>query len=207
MAVSEQVSDLSAGKLRQRILPASFYARPAELVAQAMLGRLLVHESPEGVCAGRMVETEAYLACGDPGCHAASGMTDRNEVMWRRPGTIYVYIVHTHALINAVTGATGFPEAVLIRALEPVAGVELMKGRRGFDSEEDVCTGPGKLTEALGIAKQHNRRHLTEPPVYIADADRQDRPIAVSGRIGLPEGKGRQMPLRYYYEDSNCLSR
>lgn len=205
--MSEQVSHLSAETLRQGILQQSFYARPAELVARAALGRLLVHESPEGLCAGRIVEAEAYLASGDPGCHAAGGRTDRNEVMFRRPGTIYVYIIHTHALINAVTGAKGLPEAVLIRALEPVAGVGLMKKRRGFDSEEDLCSGPGKLTEALGITKEHNRRHLTDPPVYLADSEQEDRPIGVSGRIGLSEGKGDQMPLRYYYQDSTCLSR
>lgn len=172
-----------------------------------MLGTILVHESPDGLCAGRIVETEAYLACDDPGCHAARGMTNRNEVMWGPPGTIYVYLIHTHALLNAVTGAKSFPEAVLIRALEPVAGLDLMRQRRGFDAEEDLCSGPGKLTEAFGIKKDHNRDDLTRPPLYIAGTHPWKRPIGVSGRIGLSEDRGEDMPLRYFYKDSNCLSR
>lgn len=198
---------LSRDELRHRILPASFYARPSELVAQALLGKILVHESPGGLCAGRIVEAEAYLSCGDAGCHAARGRTNRNSVMWAAPGTIYVYVIHTHAMLNAVTGAKNFPEAVLLRALEPLAGVELMRERRGFEAKEDLASGPGKLTEALAVTKTHNRGQLTKPPLYVADAPEQDRPVATSPRIGLSEGRGEGLPLRYYYKDSNCVSR
>ena len=195
------------GELRRRILPASFYARPAEAVARSLLGQTLVKETAEGVCAGRIVETEAYLACGDAGCHAWRGMTARNSVMWEAPGTVYVYTVHTHCLINAVTGALNFPEAVLIRALEPVLGMELMKGRRKRERLEDLTSGPGKLTEALGIDLGDNRRRLEGGAVFVAQGDGDGtRPIVTTTRIGLSEGRGEDLPLRYYYADSDCVS-
>ena len=193
--------------LRRRILPASFYARPAEAVAKSLLGQMLVKETAEGVCAGRIVETEAYLACGDAGCHAWRGMTARNSVMWEAPGTAYVYTVHTHCLVNAVTGAINLPEAVLIRALEPVLGIELMRRRRKRERLEDLTSGPGKLTQALGIDLGDNRGRLDEGPVFVAQGDGGEaRAIATSTRIGLSQGRGEDLPLRYYYADSDCVS-
>jgi DNA-3-methyladenine glycosylase len=202
-----QMPKSDVAELRRRIVPASFYARPAEVVAISLLGQMLVKESPQGVCAGRIVETEAYLACGDAGCHAWRGMTARNSVMWAAPGTAYVYTVHTHCLINAVTGALNFPEAVLIRALEPVLGLELMRSRRKRERLEDLASGPGKLTEALGIDLRDNRLMLDQGPVFMARGDGNEaRPIATSTRIGLSEGRGEDLPLRYYYADSDCVS-
>jgi len=189
--------------LRRRVLPVSFYARPAELVAASLLGQVLVKESVEGVCAGRIVETEAYLACGDEGCHAARGMTPRNSVMWEAPGTAYVYVIHTHCCLNAVTGALNFPEAVLIRALEPLLGIELMQQRRKRQRLEDLTSGPGKLTQALGIGRDDDRSRLDWPPVYIAaDEAHQGRPVTAATRIGLAEGRGDDLMLRYYHSDS-----
>ena len=192
--------------LRRLILPASFYARPAELVARALLGQTLVHESEAGLCAGRIVETEAYLACGDGGCHAALGMTPRNSVMWEPPGTVYVYVIHTHRMLNAVTGAAGFPEAVLVRALEPLLGIELMRRRRGFERPRDLTGGPGKLTQALGIDTAHNRAMLDRPPLYVARAPVPTREVITTTRIGLSEGRGDDLPLRYLFADSDCIS-
>ncbi len=192
--------------LRRRVLPVSFYARPAELVATSLLGQILVKATTAGVCAGRIVETEAYLACGDEGCHAARGKTPRNSVMWEAPGTAYVYVIHTHCCINAVTGALNFPEAVLIRALEPLLGIELMQQRRNRQRLEDLTSGPGKLTQALGIGRDDNRSRLDWPPVYIAaDVAHQGRPVTVATRIGLAEGRGDDLMLRYYHSDSKCV--
>ena len=176
--------------LRRLILPASFYARPAELVARALLGQTLVHESEAGLCAGRIVETEAYLACGDGGCHAALGMTPRNSVMWEPPGTVYVYVIHTHRMLNAVTGAAGFPEAVLVRALEPLLGIELMRRRRGFERPRDLTGGPGKLTQALGIDTAHNRAMLDRPPLYVARAPVPTREVITTTASGSPRAGG-----------------
>jgi DNA-3-methyladenine glycosylase len=199
--------ELDGVALRRQILPASFYARPAELVAQSLLGTMLVHESPDGACAGRIVETEAYLACGDGGCHASVGMTPRNSVMWEAPGTVYVYVIHTHHMLNVVTGARGFPEAVLIRALEPVLGVELMQARRARERPRDLASGPGKLTQALGVTREHNKSLLDRPPLYVARGpEGRKGPVTATTRIGLREGRGHDLMLRYIYEDSECIS-
>ncbi len=193
-------------QLRRRILPASFYARPAELVAASLLGQILVKETEEGICAGRIVETEAYLACGDDGCHAARGKTPRNSVMWEAPGTAYVYAIHTRCCLDAVAGAINFPGAVLIRALEPLLGIELMQKRRNRQRLEDLASGPGKLTQALGIDRDDNRSRLDGSPLYVAaDRSRPERPVVVTSRIGLAEGHGEELLLRYYYSDSRCV--
>lgn len=200
-------SDVDGIALRRQILPASFYARPAELVAQSLLGKLLVHESPEGLCAGAIVETEAYLCCADGGCHAAGGMTPRNSVMWDAPGTIYVYVIHTHCMLNVVTGATGLPEAVLIRAVEPTIGIELMRERRSRHRIVELTSGPGKLTQALGITREHNRSMLDRAPLYATiNPEATERQITVTTRIGLREGRGDDLMLRYLYADSEYIS-
>lgn len=177
------------------------------MVAGSLLGKLLVKESAEGVCAGRIVETEAYLACGDEGCHATRGKTPRNSVMWEAPGTAYVYVIHSHCCINAVTGALNFPEAVLIRALEPLFGVGLMRQRRCRERLEDLANGPGKLTQALSIDRSDNRARLDRPPVYVTVGESGDsRPVEVATRIGLSRKRGGDLQLRYYYSDSTCVS-
>ncbi len=168
---------------------------------------VLVHETAEGVCAGVIVETEAYFACGDAGCHASRGRTPRNSVMFATGGTAYVYRIHQHNLLNAVTGIVGFPEAVLIRALEPVAGVDVMRTRRGKHRIEELASGPGKLTQALCVGVGANWTSLYAPPLYIASpASKCSRPIMQATRIGLAPGKGDTLPLRYYYSDSACVS-
>lgn len=196
-----------ADALRCGIVPARFYARPAELVARSLLGKLLVKDSADGLCAGRIVEAEAYLACGDDGCHAARGRTPRNSVMWEAPGTAYIYMIHAHWCINAVTGAVGLPEAVLIRALEPLLGIALMRQRRGRDRLEDLTSGPGKLTQALGIDGSDNRARLDRPPVYISDTSPgPERPVSRTTRVGLAANRSPDLLLRYYYADSRCVS-
>jgi|LSQX01.1.fsa_nt_gb DNA-3-methyladenine glycosylase len=194
-------------QLRRCILPAQFFARPAELIAPNLLGRLLVKETAEGLSVGRIVETEAYLAYEDDACHAARGKTPRRSVMWEAPGIAYVYMSHGHWLFNTVTGAVDFPEAVLIRALEPVVGIELMQTRRGKHRLEDLASGPGKLTQALGIDGSDNRVLIDSPPLYISRAmPGAERPITITTRIGLGDNPSRHLPLRYYYTDSRCVS-
>ncbi|NLJ35169.1 MAG: DNA-3-methyladenine glycosylase [candidate division WS1 bacterium] len=196
-----------AERLRRCIVPVQFYARPAELVALNLLGKLLVKETPAGLCVGRIVETEAYLAFEDHACHAARGKTPRNSVMWEAPATAYVYMSHGHWLLNAVTGAIGLPEAALIRALEPMLGIELMRSRRGRQRLEDLASGPGKLTQALGIDGSDNRTLLHDPPMYISRAmPGAVRPVTQTTRIGLGDNPSRHLLLRYYYSDSRCVS-
>ncbi len=188
------------------ILSKSFYSRPTIQVAKDLLGQLLVHETPQGKTIGRIVEVEAYLPKNDPGCHAFRGMTPRNEVIFGPAGYSYVYFCYgNHFLFNVVTEKEGVPGAVLVRALEPVKGVDLMAKRRGHFTETDfgLTNGPGKLTQASGINRTHNKIPLWQKPIYLQKAKR-DKPIGVTTRIGITEGS--ELPLRFYLKGSRFLS-
>ena len=150
----------------RRVLSRAFYERPTLIVAEELLGKVLVHRTREGVASGVIVETEAYIGEDDPACHASFGRTPRNEPLYGPPGLAYVYLNYgVHYLVNAVTEADGHPAAVLIRALEPLDGIALMSKRRASDGrivdQHDLCRGPGNLTRALGISVTHNRLDLT----------------------------------------------
>ena len=186
-------------------LPQGFYARPARDVARALLGQILVSESPEGRTAGRIVETEAYTGPEDPACHAAAsvGRTKRNDPLFGPPGTAYIHLNYgVHWCLNAVTDREGHPAAVLIRALEPVEGTEVMLSRRGRD---ELTNGPARLTEALGIGPEHQRHILREPPVWIGAGDPvADEQVVNTSRIGI--SKARDWALRYYVKESPWVS-
>jgi DNA-3-methyladenine glycosylase len=142
------------------ILPRSFYERETIRVARKLLGCFLVHREEEGTTIGRIVEDEAYVE-QDPAAHSFNGMTERNRVMFGQAGHAYVFFVYgKHFCVNAVTGAEGKGEAVLIRALEPVEGIVLMQARRLTDKIADLCSGPGKLTQALHITMQEKSEDL-----------------------------------------------
>jgi len=194
-------------------LPQGFYASPTEDIARNLLGGVLRHETDEGFCAGVIVETEAYLSAGDPGCHAARGETARNAAMFGPPGTAYVYLIYgMYHCFNVVTAPEGVAEAVLIRALEPLNGLELMAARRGAEQARELCSGPAKLCRALGITREQNLADLTRGPLRICRSSPEPQPIPPSRivttpRIGLGEGKGEDLLLRYYVADSEFVSR
>ena len=171
-----------------------------------MLGQVLVSESPGGRTAGRIVETEAYTGPEDPACHAAVsvGRTKRNDPLFGPPGTAYIHLNYgVHWCLNAVTDRKGHPAAVLIRALEPVEGMEIMLTRRGRD---ELTNGPARLTEALGIGPEHQRHILREPPVWIGAGDPvADEQVVNTSRIGI--SKARDWALRYYVKESPWVSR
>jgi DNA-3-methyladenine glycosylase len=175
---------------RPERLPRSFYERPTLVVAKELLGKVLVHDTPAGVAAGMIVEAEAYIGEDDPACHAAPGPTRRNEPLYGPPGIAYVYLNYgIHYLVNAVTESEGSPAAVIIRALEPVDGVELMATRRSQDGRpidpHDLCRGPGNLTRALGITLDHNRLDLTRSDLYIEDRGFRRGRVSWGPRIGI----------------------
>jgi len=187
------------------MLSLSFYARPTVKVARDLIGKILAHETPEGVASGRIVEVEAYLPKGDPGCHAAQGPTPRNSVMFGPPGRAYVYFCYgNHFLFNVVTEREGVPGAVLVRALEPIEGQALMAIRRkNLADSLSLTNGPGKLTQALGVGRAQNRASLTRKPLYLKDAPRAGS-VGVTTRIGITEGW--DLPLRFYLKGSPSLS-
>ena len=180
------------------ILPRDFYARPTLDVARDLLGKILSHRTAAGLASGRIVEVEAYIGEDDPACHAAPGPTVRNAPLYGPPGIAYVYLNYgLHCLVNAVTEPQGSPAAVLIRALEPVEGLALMrrrraraKWRRGKPTPADhaLCRGPGNLTAALGITLAQNNWALTRPPLQIDDCRGPVEDIVWTPRIGIRVG-------------------
>ncbi|HUP20517.1 MAG TPA: DNA-3-methyladenine glycosylase [Gemmatimonadota bacterium] len=179
-----------------RALARDFYDRPTVTVARELLGCRLVHEGPEGRTAGRIVEVEAYEGEDDPACHAAAGLTTRTEPLYGPPGMAYVYRIYgMYFCLNAVTRGAGAPSAVLIRAVEPVEGLDLMRRRRAARRGTPVpdvrlADGPGKLCDAMGISLVHNRLDLTGPPVWIEPGARPRR-IAWTPRVGISVGEDR----------------
>ena len=193
----------------RRPLPRRFYDRDTLTVAADLIGKVLVHRTASGVTAGAIVETEAYIGESDPACHAAPGPTKRNEPLYGPPGVAYVYLNYgMHYLVNAVTEGKGSPAAVLIRALEPLEGIDVMQKRRGTAGASldrpSLCRGPGNLTKALGISLAQNRLSLTEPPLSIEDWGVTAGKIAWGPRIGIRVGTDR--PWRCYVQGHACVS-
>ncbi|MEN6583591.1 MAG: DNA-3-methyladenine glycosylase [Armatimonadota bacterium] len=181
-------------------LEREFYLHDTLAVAKSCLGKILVHQTSEGILAGRIVETEAYLS-DDPACHASRGKTKRNEVMFGEPGHAYVYFTYGfHYCINFVTQPGGVPEAVLIRALEPLEGIEIMKRNRNRERIHDLCSGPGKLTQALGIGAELNGEDLLGNRLYVLDDQTDIGDVIARPRIGIKlaaEELWRFYPTRY----------
>ncbi|MXW16105.1 MAG: DNA-3-methyladenine glycosylase [Gemmatimonadetes bacterium] len=165
-------------------------------VARRLLGSRIVSTVGGRETSGLVVETEAYLGRDDPASHAFNGRTRRNDAMFGKRGTLYVYVSYgIHHCINVVTGDEGDPGAVLIRALEPVSGLDVMAERRGRATE--LCSGPGRLAQALGISMRHNGHDLSQPPIrLLADPAPAGAEVGVSGRIGVSRAADR--PLRFF---------
>src|SRR6185437_3859147 len=184
------------------VLPREFYARPAVEVARDLLGKVLAH----GPAAGVIVETEAYLGGDDLAAHSARGLTPRTQVIFGPPGHAYVYFIYgMYECLNLVAEPEGRPGCVLIRALEPVAGIELMRRRRGVRKEEDLASGPGKLTLALGVTRAQNGADVTRGSLVVREpAEPRHLEIAVTPRVGI--SKCADLPLRFLVRGSRFVS-
>jgi len=188
-----------------RPLPPAFYGRSTLAVAVDLLGRELLVNENGSLCGGRIVEVEAYIGENDPACHAHRGRTTRNRVMYGPPGRAYVYFTYgNHWMLNFVTEREGFPAAVLIRALEPRAGLPTIWNRRRVRREYDLTNGPGKLTAALRITGEDNGASLEGPRLLVGGPCANGEPVARSGRVGVDAGA--DVPWRFYLANSPWVS-
>jgi DNA-3-methyladenine glycosylase len=186
-------------------LPRSFYARAATEVAPALLGHVLVRAFPNGTrTAARIVEVEAY-GSNDPASHAFRGMSPRNAVMFGPPGHLYVYFTYgMHFCMNAVSGRPGEGTAVLLRAGEPVEGMEGMRSRRGRERTLDLCSGPGRFAQAFGVARSENGVDLVEGGDLWVERGWLSESIGSGLRVGVRETT---RAWRYWLEGNAFVSR
>jgi len=190
-------------------LPGSFYARDVVQVARETLGKRLVRVTAEGATTGRIVEVEAYLARDDAANHAHRGQTRRNASMFGPPGHAYVYAIHARFCLNVVTEPAGVPSAVLIRAVEPLDGIELMVQRRGTGDPRNLTRGPARLCEAFGIDRSLDGWDLTRGEQLWVTAELMTDPqpvqIATATRVGVTAAEN--LPLRFFIAGSPFVSR
>ncbi|WP_284141415.1 MULTISPECIES: DNA-3-methyladenine glycosylase [unclassified Virgibacillus] len=195
-------------KQRFTPLPETFYQQPTLPLAQALLGQVLVKNTDEGMTAGIIVETEAYLGAVDQAAHSFKNRrTKRTAIMFEKAGMVYTYSMHTHCLVNVVSGEIENPEAILIRALEPCCGIDLMQQRRPVKDIKSLTNGPGKLTKAMGIDMHDYGRSFLEPPLFIANGK---TPIEIEAgpRIGIENsGKAKHYPYRFWIKGNPYISK
>ena len=191
-------------------LPQAFYARGALRAARELLGCVLVRRLGRQILAGRIVETEAYVGTEDQACHARMGRTRRNAVMFGPPGHAYVYFIYgVHDMLNIVCAPEGRPEAVLLRALEPVEGIAHMQRLRGLERQTALANGPGKLCRALAITRRHNGLDLRGPALWVTHGRLAPHErVARSARIGVEyAGKDAARAWRFYVVGNPNVSR
>lgn len=190
------------------LLTRKFYNRDPTQVARELLGKLLVRQGQDGFCSGRIVETEAYLSQCDPACHGTRGRTRKNATMFGPPGFLYVYSIHSRYCMNVVTEQEGVPSAVLLRAVEPVDGIELMRRRRGWDDLRELARGPARLCEAFDVDRRLDGWDLTRGEQIWISGDSSvpvsEATIAITPRIGVTSAH--QLELRYFVAGNSFVS-
>lgn len=192
------------------VLPRNFYARNTIEVARDLLGQVLVREMPAGRLSVRIVETEAYVGPHDKACHASRGMTERNRVMFGEPGHAYVYFIYgMYYCLNLVTESEGYPAAVLIRAGEPLEGVDAMWNlRKKAKTIKDLTSGPGKLCMAMDIDRTLNGADVCKKgPLYLEEGEAENFETVCGKRIGVDyAGEYRDKPWRFYIKGNTFVS-
>lgn len=190
-------------------LPRFFYEQKTIDVAKQLLGKYLVRKHPEGNTVGRIVETEAYIGPQDLACHASKGRTARTEVMFGQAGHAYVYFIYGfYNMLNLVTEKMDYPAAVLIRAVEPVSGIDLMKRRRSMDKLRDLASGPGKLCLAFAIDRSLNGADLCNGVLYLEDRGEPSPKFNATPRIGVDyAGRWKDKRYRFLVRGSEYVSK
>ena len=190
----------------RRKLRREFYNKPTLKVAEELLGKYLVVNKRNKSLSGKIVETEAYIGSDDPACHASRGMTPRNRVMFGPPGHAYIYFTYgMYHCLNLVTEKEGFPAAVLIRAIEPAQGMELMMRRRGTKKIKNLTSGPGKLCQALSLDRSLNGEDLCYGRIWVENRGVRAGKIKSTSRVGINQGKNKKW--RFYILDSEFVSK
>lgn len=190
-----------------RILSKKFYNRDPIIVARELLGKILVRNINGKVISGRIVETEAYLGFNDEAAHSFIGKTNRNKSLFGPPGMAYIYRIHMQYCVNAVTNEIDDPGGVLIRALEPIEGIEEMKRNREKENLKDLTSGPGKLCKALNITLEQDGVDLKnkKSPIYIVEDNYKSSEIVSSKRIGI--SKAAEHEWRFYIKGNGFISK
>lgn len=188
-----------------RKLKREFYDRPTLRVAKDLLGKYLVVQNGSKILSGKIVETEAYIGSDDPACHASKGMTVRNKVMFGPPGHAYIYFTYgMYHCLNLVTEKDGHPAAVLIRAIEPDQGMELMMRRRGTKNVKNLTSGPGKLCQALGLDRSLNGTDLCSGKIWVEQRKEKKLKIKSTSRVGINQGRNKKW--RFYICSNDFVS-
>jgi DNA-3-methyladenine glycosylase len=190
-------------------IPRRFYEQNTLDVARQLLGKYLVRQHSDGTTIGRIVETEAYIGPDDQACHASRGRTPRTEIMFGQAGHAYVYLIYGfHFMLNIVTEANDMPAAVLLRAVEPSAGVELMQARRGTQPLRSLASGPGKLCQAFAIDRKLNGGDLCGDVIYLEDRGEPAPKFVTTPRIGVEyAGKWKRKPWRFLIRGNEFVSK
>lgn len=193
--------------MKGKLLPYSFYQKDTISVAKGLLGKIMVFEDGPNRVAGMVVETEAYLGAEDPSCHSARGRSKRNEVMFGPSGHAYIYLIYgIYLCFNVTSGPDDRPEAVLLRAVEPLEGIRTMEKNRGQEDIHNLCSGPGKLVQAMGIDFSLNGTSVVEGPVrFFEEPEPRLFNIVETTRIGI--SKAADWPLRFYIEGNRFISK
>ncbi|WP_456377404.1 DNA-3-methyladenine glycosylase [Thiolapillus sp.] len=188
-------------------LSPDFFARDAVSVARDLLGKLLLRSHHGKTLGGIIIETEAYLGEEDSACHASRGCTPRTRVMYGAPGHYYVYLIYgMYHMLNIVTGEQGHPQAVLVRALQPVQGMELMRELRGGVVNNRLCDGPGKLCQALAIDRELNARPVDSDVLWLENVLQMTQGRILAGPrvgIGYADQEDQRKPWRFILEDAS----
>lgn len=187
----------------------SFFEAPVLTLAKQLIGQYIVHELPHGRVVVRIVETEAYHGAEDQAAHSFNNRrTKRTEVMFGKPGLVYTYQMHTHTLMNVVSGPVDTPHAVLIRAAEPIEGLHLIEQNRpNVKNQVDLTNGPGKLSKALGVTTKYYGHYWGDSPLFIAKGNTVQS-IAISPRVGIGNsGEAVHYPWRFFEQDNPFVSK